>query len=373
MLKDGLAHCARATLRDTPCTPTYFFRISCDQSAAEAMASKVKTIGDHPHHAKAFKSIAMGTPKAAAELKLKTDKIENIAPLSLDPSTPTAEAVAAAALDFAPVAITLSEYYMDTAAFFGHASSPDFLKAHAVVMEGALSLEASTHFLGTPTEFVETAVLAPVLSAKKPEEELLFLSNSHFSSGGSSGTNFFLEFLIDVRLAGEWKGHVEKFARDFLSATVVAAFAPAASQAEEEAGPFTSPSSAVRIEIAFSSAPILTKSKDNIKEGFDAFFSKFPSVIAGQLFVLATDGCAADTAAGPHALDVAFALEEALPSGAFRVLRATEAAGVSAGDDDAADQQLFYEARVASSSNDAVGLAAGYALHPKVGSISASD
>jgi hypothetical protein len=46
-LLEGLRKCARATHRDTPCTPTYFFR-RCNKDQ-DLCAPAPSTVGEHPH------------------------------------------------------------------------------------------------------------------------------------------------------------------------------------------------------------------------------------------------------------------------------------------------------------------------------------
>jgi hypothetical protein len=71
MLEKGFRPCAEATLRDSPTTITYFFRISRDQRLAQEFKTQIKTISQHPHYQPCFKSIKMGLPKSSLEGKLK--------------------------------------------------------------------------------------------------------------------------------------------------------------------------------------------------------------------------------------------------------------------------------------------------------------
>src|SRR4051812_43864885 len=75
MLRDGLQGCAKATRRDTPCVPLYFFRIAYEQSAAVALEESIKTMGEHPHYTKVFKSLEMGMPIESVQTKLAVSGI----------------------------------------------------------------------------------------------------------------------------------------------------------------------------------------------------------------------------------------------------------------------------------------------------------
>lgn len=87
MIQKGFNPCGKSTLRDTPTTMVYFFRIARDQRLAEKFKSEVKTIGQHPHYQSSLKSIEMGIPRLGIEGKLKMGGI-NIAPLSWKPEEP---------------------------------------------------------------------------------------------------------------------------------------------------------------------------------------------------------------------------------------------------------------------------------------------
>ena len=67
-LLQGLAGCAKATERDTPCVPTYFFRIS--EIASGICAEPPRTVGEHPHLVEARRKRRMGVPAPAVRAGL---------------------------------------------------------------------------------------------------------------------------------------------------------------------------------------------------------------------------------------------------------------------------------------------------------------
>mmetsp|Transcript_1985 Transcript_1985/g.2840 ORF Transcript_1985/g.2840 Transcript_1985/m.2840 type:complete len:384 (+) Transcript_1985:334-1485(+) len=163
----GLKKCAAATRRDTPCTPFYFFRISHDQSLAEEMKQSVKTLGDHPHYKKAFKTISMGIPIETAKLRLERDgMISSLLDLGAD--EPIGGHIEE--LSFNPVVVDLSEVYLDSRAFFEHAESKDYMEGYGELMKPSLSLAPFTIVLGTPEQSIRDSIIEPVLKAKSQKE-----------------------------------------------------------------------------------------------------------------------------------------------------------------------------------------------------------
>jgi len=192
MLSEGLQVCAKATQRDTPCVPMYMFRKAYDQSPAEEYAQTIKTIGDHPHYAKIFKSNEMGIPVTFSKVKLSTAGID-AAPLEWPPSTPF-DAEKKAQLGFAPVVMSFTEIYLDARSFFEHADSPDYLSAYGVVMQGHRSLTAKTKCLGTPTDYIFDTVLGPYLQAERVKDSTLKFEQSN--AVGEQGSWAFIEFCV---------------------------------------------------------------------------------------------------------------------------------------------------------------------------------
>ena len=156
LLTEGLRRCAIATHRDTPCTPTYFFRVSrCD---AELCPPPPRLAGDHPLLAAARKKLQVGVPAPAVRAGLSKAGLDT-ALLDLDP---TAELPAA--LREQPVAVEFTEVYLDERAFVMHAGSRDFLDGHAVIMRPHLVRGIPrTIRLGTPAPGLVERILDPVL------------------------------------------------------------------------------------------------------------------------------------------------------------------------------------------------------------------
>ena len=217
MLKDGLAVCARATARDTPCVPLYFFRISFDQREAVIADEAVKVIGDHPHYAKTYKSLELGTPLAANQSKLKASGID-VTPLEWPKETPMTPEKKAQ-LGFAPVTISLSEFYLDTRAFYEHADSADYLKAYSVVMEGHRSLKATTRCMGHPTSQVVETILEPYLQAEQIKDSMVGFAPGNNNQQQVQNPSLFLEFAFKTE---DWRGVVQSLV-DLCKSTVYGA------------------------------------------------------------------------------------------------------------------------------------------------------
>ena len=151
MIEQGFFPCARCTERDTPTTLAYFFRISRDQQLAAQFKETVKKIGDHPHYLSAFKSMNMGIPRPAIEMKLRQGGID-ITPLSWGAEEPISGHEKE--IDFDPVILECTEIYLDNRSFFQHAASQEWMKGHSQITKLGRSLKATTYCIGTPTEDV---------------------------------------------------------------------------------------------------------------------------------------------------------------------------------------------------------------------------
>lgn len=155
-LLSGLRQCAAATHRDTPCVPTYFFRIS--NNDADLCPPPPRTAGEHPQLAEAHKKLRLGIPRPAVlmnmtKLGLAADLLE------LDP-----EAELPKSLRAQPVALEFTEVYLDERAFMEHAGSRDYLDGHSVVMRPALMYSVPrTVRLGTPPVSMVERILEPIL------------------------------------------------------------------------------------------------------------------------------------------------------------------------------------------------------------------
>eukprot|EP00455_Lapot_gusevi_P040657 TRINITY_DN4619_c0_g1_i1.p1 TRINITY_DN4619_c0_g1~~TRINITY_DN4619_c0_g1_i1.p1 ORF type:complete len:340 (-),score=64.18 TRINITY_DN4619_c0_g1_i1:123-1142(-) len=152
----GLQQCATATHRDTPCVPTYFFRIS--QNNTPFCSPPPRTVGDHPPLRQALRKLQVGIPAPAVRAELAKRGLDpelvNLAP----------DAELPADLQTQPVALEFTEIYLDERAFMQHAGSRDYLDGHAVVMNPAMHyIVPSTVRLGTPPASLIESCLEPIL------------------------------------------------------------------------------------------------------------------------------------------------------------------------------------------------------------------
>lgn len=157
---NALQRCSKATHRDTPCVPTYFFRISSIDTKLKN--SKPTTIGQHPQIRDAQKKLKVGVPVAAINADLMRRGLDP-ALLYLDPSTPLPDA-----LQESTVILELTETYLDERSFYEHAGSRDYLDAYGEVMTPGLQNMQRTIRLGNPTPELVEKILAPMLQ-EKPE------------------------------------------------------------------------------------------------------------------------------------------------------------------------------------------------------------
>lgn len=155
-LLSGLQKCATATHRDTPCTPTYFFRIC--HSDSDLCPAPPATVGAHPELLAAKKRLAMGAPLPAVRA--------HIVRLGLDPALLDLpdDASLPAELRSQPVAVEFTEVYLDERAFMEHAGSRDYLEGYGVVMTPGMSYGVPLTFrLGTPCSTLVDKILEPIL------------------------------------------------------------------------------------------------------------------------------------------------------------------------------------------------------------------
>ena len=171
MITKGFTPCGKATLRDTPTTICYFFRIAKDQSLALKLKEEIKTISQHPHYQNAFKSIKFGIPRAAVESKLKFGEI-NVVPLSWQPDEPISEHEKE--LDYDPIVLETTEVYLDNRSFYEHSASHDWMKYSAEILKANRSLKPKTYCIGNPDKNIWDKVIEPTLKAIKFDE-----SNNH--------------------------------------------------------------------------------------------------------------------------------------------------------------------------------------------------
>lgn len=153
----GLTACSTATHRDTPCVPTYFFRVSGNDT--DLAPPPPGTVGEHPHLRDAQRKLAMGVPPPAVRAGLVK--------LGIDPAL--AEAPADTELPEAlrgsrAVALEFTEVYLDERAFIEHAGSRDYLDGHGVIMTPGLARGVPTTLrMGNAPPSLVEKVLAPSL------------------------------------------------------------------------------------------------------------------------------------------------------------------------------------------------------------------
>jgi hypothetical protein len=168
-LLDALHQCADATHRDTPCVPTYFFRVS--STDADLYGEAPKFVHEHRQMAAAIKKLQVGISKAAVTADW-TKRGFDPAHLDLQLSDPLPTDL----LHQKPVAIELTELYLDERAFMEHAGSKDYLKGYGAVMNPALiNRPPVTLRMGTPNASVVEKVLEPMLKANAVHMEPLDL------------------------------------------------------------------------------------------------------------------------------------------------------------------------------------------------------
>lgn len=161
MIIQGFNPCANATMKNTPTTLAYFFRVAKDQSLAEKFKSQVKTIGQHPHYQSAFKSIELGIARGGVEAKMRLGGVDT-APLDWSQD----ELISAhQELDFNPVVLECTEIYLDSRSFFEHGASSDWMKAYPEIMKMSRSLKPTTFSLGHPTKYIWETTLESSLKA----------------------------------------------------------------------------------------------------------------------------------------------------------------------------------------------------------------
>ncbi|OGM43845.1 hypothetical protein ABOM_007556 [Aspergillus bombycis] len=152
---DALQRCSKATCRDTPCVPTYYFRRSALD--ASLIHEKPLTVGDHPQLRDALKRMKVGVPKPAIQADLVRRGL-NPDLLDMDPATPLPQA-----MQQTPVILEFTELYLDERSFYEHAGSKEYLAAYGEVIAPGLHNRQTTVRLGYPTAEIRDRILAPML------------------------------------------------------------------------------------------------------------------------------------------------------------------------------------------------------------------
>lgn len=154
----ALKRCGNATHRDTPCVPTYFFRLSTLDS--DLVGSQPMTIGQHSQLRDAMKKLHVGVPRPAVSADLVRRGLDpNM--LDNDPSTLLPQS-----MQEAPVMLECTELYLDERSFYEHVGSKDYLDAYGEIMTPGLQNKHFTVRLGRPTAGVVDKILSPVLKEK---------------------------------------------------------------------------------------------------------------------------------------------------------------------------------------------------------------
>ncbi|CAM6089738.1 unnamed protein product [Calypogeia fissa] len=156
-LLDGLKQCAHATHRDTPCVPSYFFRIS--NNDADLCGPPPKTVSEYPQLRAAIKKLKVGIPRPAVVADLIRCGLDpDLLDLDMDAELPPS------LRDQQPVALEFTELYLDERAFMEHAGSRDYLDGYGVVMRPAVQNRPPyTIRLGTPPASIAEKILEPIL------------------------------------------------------------------------------------------------------------------------------------------------------------------------------------------------------------------
>ena len=157
-LLDALEKCAHATHRDTPCVPTYFFRISNNDKSLYGEAPKL--VGEHPQLAAAIKKVKVGIPWNAVAADLEKRGID---PSYLD--LELSDELPPALQGQKPIAFEMTEVYLDERAFMEHAGSRDYLENYGIVMSpGLCNRKPTTLRLGHPSQNLIDTILEPILN-----------------------------------------------------------------------------------------------------------------------------------------------------------------------------------------------------------------
>lgn len=203
-LLEGLRVCATATHRDTPCVPTYLFRVS--NNNRDLCAAPPATVQDHPKLLDALKKLRVGIPRATVVSNLVKQGFDASA-IDLDP-----DAALPAALQVQPVAVEFTEVYLDEQAFMEHAGSREYLDGYAVVMNPALFFSVpSSYRAGTPPDNIVEKILDPVLRAEDiPLSEHCFVWRQPTAGSSSSGPAF-----LSLEVAGTDAGSVSASLDEF--------------------------------------------------------------------------------------------------------------------------------------------------------------
>lgn len=153
----ALQRCAVATHRDTPCVPTYFFRITTND--IPLCAPTPQRVGEHPQIKEARRKISFGIPLSAVQSDFKRRGFDlSLLDMADDDLLPeNMRNVRACTLE-------CTEIYLDERGMMEHAGSRDYLAAYGAVLNPQLTRgQPSTVRLGTPTFHLQERMLEPIL------------------------------------------------------------------------------------------------------------------------------------------------------------------------------------------------------------------
>ncbi|RHY23581.1 hypothetical protein DYB32_009131, partial [Aphanomyces invadans] len=153
-LLSALRGCGVATHRDTPCVPTYFFRITTSNPVTPPIA----TVGEYPPLHDALKKLQVGIPKPVVRADLgRRGMNPDWVDLTHSDPLPTE-------LRTESVVVEFTEIYLDERAFMLHCGSKDYLDAYGIVTRPGLSLRPPvTTRIGSPSLNVVDKILEPIL------------------------------------------------------------------------------------------------------------------------------------------------------------------------------------------------------------------
>ena len=153
----ALQRCAVATHHNTPCVPTYFFRLTTNDF--ELCAPTPQRVADHPQIQQAKKKIEIGIPLAAVHADF-VRRGYSLALLDLADDEPLPDELRSAA----GATLECTEIYLDERAMMEHAGSRDYLDAYGAVLQPKLTRgQPQTVRLGTPTQHLQERMLEPIL------------------------------------------------------------------------------------------------------------------------------------------------------------------------------------------------------------------
>jgi hypothetical protein len=173
----GLQICAAATNRDTPCTTTYFFRIS--HNGLAFASPRPKLVRDFPVLTTMKRKVRVGSPLLRIHQEMEQRKLDPSL-LSLDDDD---ELPAEVQGKIQPVVLEFTEVYLDERAFMEHAQSRSFLDGYKVIMDPSAQFKTPETFrMGTPTAKVIDTILDPILKAQEwpmhADAESFFIKSS---------------------------------------------------------------------------------------------------------------------------------------------------------------------------------------------------